>query len=1203
MPAPRSLSAVSTTLSRLAGFLAGLAAATALASDTPAPSRVVVPGSLQSELGCPGDWQPDCAATGLVLDREDDVWQATFDVPAGNWEYKAALNGTWDENYGLNAARNGGNIPLNLAQDAAVKFYYDHQTHWITSNRNAVIAVAPGSFQSELGCPGDWDPSCLRSWLQDPDGDGVYTFSTRGLPAGEYEAKVAINESWDENYGEGGARNGANIAFTVSRSRGEVVFTYDATNHVLTVGTAVSIPGNLSRARAHWVCEDTIAWNPGAAAASALFALHYAPDGGLTLGPDGVRGGQSIPLVYDPAGLSAEVRARFPHLASYAALRLPADRLAEVPAALRGQLAVSAAEPAADGRPLDATSVQIPGVLDDLYAYDGELGVSWTGGVPTLRLWAPTARAVTLQLFGGPRTATPSATRAMTREPGTGVWTIVGEPGWRGQYYLYEVEVYVPSSGRVEHNRVTDPYSLSLARDSARTQIVDLDDPALAPAGWDALAKPGLRGPQDIVLYELHVRDFSAQDASVPAAWRGTFKAFTLEGSNGMKHLRSLADAGLTHVHLLPSFDFATVPEDRSTWRDPGDLSGYRPDSDQQQAVVWAVRQQDGFNWGYDPSHYTVPEGSYATEPDGPARIREFRDMVLSLNRSGLRVVMDVVYNHTTAAGQDQGSVLDRIVPGYYHRLHPDSGAVEKSSCCPNTASEHRMMEKLMLDSALTWARAYRVDGFRFDLMGHHMKSNMEALRARLDALRPGTDGVDGREIYLYGEGWNFGEVANNARGVNATQLNMAGTGIGTFSDRLRDAARGGGPFSGIQEQGFLTGLWSDPNATDQGSPDEQRARLLHHMDVIRVGLTGNLADYTLMDKTGRAVKGSEIDYNGQPAGYAAEPTETISYVEAHDNETLFDAIQLKAAPGTNVASRARMQNLGVSLVGLGQGVPFFHAGVELLRSKSLDRNSYDSGDWFNKLDFTYETNNWGVGLPPEADNGPHWPIMGPLLANPALRALPDHIDAALAHFKETLAIRGSTRLFRLGRAAEIEQRVRFPNTGPAQMPGLVVMSVADADGSIDRGHDLAVVLWNATDEAITFADASLQGRSLVLHPRQAASADPVVRTARLAADGFHVPARTTAVFWAARRAADQLRLLQADVASLVAGGAVNHGQGNALHAKLDAALRQLERGQAPHALDAFAHQLDAFVRSGVLSAEQADPLRAAVEVLRAQVG
>ncbi|PYQ18727.1 MAG: DUF3372 domain-containing protein, partial [Acidobacteria bacterium] len=163
-------------------------------------------------------------------------------------------------------------------------------------------------------------------------------------------------------------------------------------------------------------------------------------------------------------------------------------------------------------------------------------------------------------------------------------------------------------------------------------------------------------------------------------------------------------------------------------------------------------------------------------------------------------------------------SVLDRVVPGYYHRLDAD-GNVETSSCCQNTASEHNMMEKLLIDSVLTWARAYKVDGFRFDIMGHHMNRNMVKLRQALDALTPAADGVEGTKVYVYGEGWNFGEVANNARGVNATQANMAGTGIGTFNDRIRDGARGGGPFGGRQEQGYLTGLFYDPNATNQGSP------------------------------------------------------------------------------------------------------------------------------------------------------------------------------------------------------------------------------------------------------------------------------------------------------------------------------------------------------------------------------------------------
>jgi hypothetical protein len=229
--------------------------------------------------------------------------------------------------------------------------------------------------------------------------------------------------------------------------------------------------------------------------------------------------------------------------------------------------------------------------------------------------------------------------------------------------------------------------------------------------------------------------------------------------------------------------------------------------------------------------------------------------MVQSLNQTGLRVVMDVVYNHTNAAGQADKSVLDRIVPGYYHRLL-DDGTVANSTCCANTATEHAMMEKLMVDSIVTWARDYKVDGFRFDLMGHHSKANMLAVRAALDELTLAEDGVDGSKIYVYGEGWNFGEVANNARFVQATQLEMDGTGIGTFNDRLRDAVRGGGPFDGDQRQnqGFGSGLYTDPNEFQSMSPADQKARLLLLQDQIKAGLTGNLKDFEFVDWTGALV-------------------------------------------------------------------------------------------------------------------------------------------------------------------------------------------------------------------------------------------------------------------------------------------------------------------------------------------------------------
>ena len=339
-----------------------------------------------------------------------------------------------------------------------------------------------------------------------------------------------------------------------------------------------------------------------------------------------------------------------------------------------------------------------------------------------------------------------------------------------------------------------------------------------------------------------------------------------------MTHLRSLADAGLNTVHLLPAFDIATIEERRDLQQEPAcDLASYDPDSTEQQACVGAVRAADGFNWGYDPFHYTTPEGSYATDPSGARADRGVpqdgagHQRCGSAGRDGRRLQP----HHCIGAGAS--SVLDKIVPGYYHRLS-DIGEVETSTCCANTATEHAMMGKLMIDSVLTWARDYKVNGFRFDLMGHHSKQNMLDLRAALDRLTLRKDGVDGRSIYLYGEGWNFGEVADDALFVQATQVNMAGTGIGTFSDRLRDAVRGGGPFDEDPRiQGFGSGLFTDPNGADvNGSPSEQVARLLHDEDLIKLGLAGNLANFSFRDSMGDPVVGRDVDYNGQPAGYAA---------------------------------------------------------------------------------------------------------------------------------------------------------------------------------------------------------------------------------------------------------------------------------------------------------------------------------------------
>jgi hypothetical protein len=213
-----------------------------LAGHTPDPSTVTVAGDLQDELGCPGDWQPVCVATHLTYDAEDDIWQEVFNVPAGMWQYKAPLNDSWTENYGAGGVPDGANISLDLGAGTDVKFYYDHKTHWITDNMNSVIATAPGSFQSELGCSGDWQPWCLRSWLQDPDGDEIFVFETSRLPAGNYETKVAHDEDWAENYGDGGVPGGANVPFTVPTDCADMSFEYELSSHVLTVSEAAVAP-------------------------------------------------------------------------------------------------------------------------------------------------------------------------------------------------------------------------------------------------------------------------------------------------------------------------------------------------------------------------------------------------------------------------------------------------------------------------------------------------------------------------------------------------------------------------------------------------------------------------------------------------------------------------------------------------------------------------------------------------------------------------------------------------------------------------------------------------------------------------------------------------------------------------------------------------------------------------------------------------
>ncbi|MFM1642451.1 pullulanase-type alpha-1,6-glucosidase [Aeromonas salmonicida] len=844
-------------------------------------------------------------------------------------------------------------------------------------------------------------------------------------------------------------------------------------------------------ASAHLVDGNTLIWQGGKD--KPHVRLYYTESGTIKANAEGVFDFPYLSLT--ATSLTAEQQAKYPHLKDAAAFALPSGK--DLKPLLKGELVAIGTD--ADGILQGATLVQSAGALDALYAEEATklaYGAIVEGGNVTFRLWAPTAKSVKLALFDEQHKAL--GERTMTLDEASGSWSVQGGSELVGKFYRYDIQVYHPLSRKLESYQVTDPYSLSLAMNSEFSQVVDLDDPALKPEGWDSLKAPhSQQNPADITIYEAHVRDLTGNDESTKPEHRGKFLGLTDSDSVPVKHLQSLAQSGVSHLHLLPVFDIATVNEDPAKVANLQDdfsklcqvnaevkdskFGGYcgggqtieavladlqgadSKESSQVQELSGYLRGVDSFNWGYDPYHYTAPEGSYATDAEGSQRILEFREMVKAIKQNiGMNVVMDVVYNHTNEAGLGPKSVLDKIVPWYYQRLNPETGSVENSTCCSNTAPEHAMFAKLMDDSLVTWARDYKIDAFRFDLMGHHPKDQMVQALAAVKQVNP--------EMYFYGEGWNFGEVQDDKRFVQATQKHLAGTGIGSFSDRLRDAVRGGSPFDGgdtiRKTQGFGNGALVDANEMD----GVELATALHQSDLVRLGMAGNLKEFVLTDKDGMPKKGSDIDYNGQPAGYAQDPTEIQNYVDKHDNQTLFDNLIYKAPEGADLV---RMQGVSLATAMLGQGIPFTHAGVELLRSKSMERDSYDSGDWYNRVDYTLADNNFDKGLPRKDKDGDNYPLIEQVLGK---HVKPSGADMAtmVGFYQELAELRQSSRLLRLGSGAEVIKRVDFRNTGPDQVPGLIVMTVDDgvnAGADLDPAIEGLVVMINATNQPQSIGD------------------------------------------------------------------------------------------------------------------------------------
>lgn len=872
----------------------------------------------------------------------------------------------------------------------------------------------------------------------------------------------------------------------------------------------------VDNARARWISSDTITIPfPKDQINNYTFQLYYSPYGNLSLINGDISGAAHfIPL--ETAGMVNEKDSfyeKYPYLKDQLKIstaKINKDRI--IPELIRGNLLLVIRDKS--GKLYDATQLQTYGILDQIYTYNGnDLGISYSRyRQPTMKLWAPTAKSVRVYFYKNPNDTVPEKVREMEEVREQGIWKITGNDSWIDKYYLYEVEVYSPLSGNLETNLVTDPYSIGLSANGMKSQVIDFNDRKITPAGWNNLKKPDLKSQNDISIYELHVRDFSIKDQTVKAENRGKFLAFTEKNSNGMRHLENLSKAGLTHIHLLPVSDMSSVEEIESMRKEVKPTENQASSSIQQQ-MVGSVRKRDGYNWGYDPMHFSAPEGSYSTNPDNNSRILEFREAVKSLNEEGLRVVMDVVYNHTSSNGQDKNSVLDKVVPGYYYRLD-NNGKIQNSSCCPDTATEHNMMEKIMVDSVKNWAKYYKIDGFRFDLMGHHTKENIKKVRQALDSLTPEKDDVDGKKIYLYGEGWKFGSLNDILPNRVMNQQNSSGTGVGTFNDRFRDSVRGGSFLAKtLTDQGFSTGLYNDYNQIyldGDVSPDpfDQKDMMYNLMDNIKLGLAGNLKNYKLKTSKG-VLKGSEVHYHGvEGSGYTSMPRENIVYVDAHDNHTLWDLISAKApynapvriasksrdAEGVRTASvseKLRMQNMSLSLVALSQGIPFFHAGDDMLRSKSGDGDSFDSGDWFNSIDFTYNTNNWGIGLPPEWKNKNEWDFWQARLANSKMKPTRNDILDNVVYMQRLLKVRSSSALFRFKSEKEIIDNVSFldgenfdrteKKYTTSQIPGFIAMSISD-NGNIDPQRKSMLVLFNATNGDVNFSNRLLNSKNMKIH-------------------------------------------------------------------------------------------------------------------------
>jgi pullulanase len=522
--------------------------------------------------------------------------------------------------------------------------------------------------------------------------------------------------------------------------------------------------------------------------------------------------------------------------------------------------------------------------ITDVYAtyptYDGpDLGLTFVRGQAHLRVWAPTAEALALKLYAEGAGGTPVAEYAMQKSTG-GTWTYTLPAQPPGRFYVVQATI----KGK-QLAEVPDPYVHAVGINGHRGAL--LDPATVNPPQWEDDLRPKLKQATDMVIGEVHVRDLTMHPQS-GVQHKGKFLGVAESGTRGSEGVKTgldhLTELGLTHVHLLPTNDFASLDE--------------------------SLLQQNRYNWGYDPLNYSVPEGSYATDPADPAsRIREMKQMVQTLHSSGLRLVLDVVYNHTADAGR---SSFEQLVPGYYYRHNPDGSYSDAAACGNEVASERPMVRKLIVESVAYWAREYHADGFRFDLMGILDIRTMRAVRVALDQID--------HSIFVYGEGWAAGAspLPDTERAVKANVGRLDR--IAAFGDELRDGVKG--HYARQTEPGFASGQ-------------------LGLEESVKFGIVA-------------ATQHPQLDYtkvNYSKAPWATSPMQAINYVACHDDRVLWDKLTV-SNPGASEEELIKMDLLSNTIVFTSQGVPFLPVGDDFLRTKGGSHNSYNLPDNVNQLDW-----------------------------------------------------------------------------------------------------------------------------------------------------------------------------------------------------------------------------------------------------------